>query len=320
MQAAGFRAQAKPPIWVASIPGKWLLQHTTPSWRIQDPIKGFNRVVKEKRAKEIAVAVLAQGRTFPNAIVLATDMAAPDGGGPTLDLPETARFLVIDGQHRMWAQNFSNFEAPYTCVIHFGLTEAKMAELFLEINDTQRRVPSSLRWDLFRLVRPDDDLDSIAATELLYDLVSSEETPLYQRVDLTGENPLLRLKQGSIAPEIRALVAGRTGALKALSYEARYDGLLHFFEGLRDVDSDEWADGTSPFLRNRILRATIRNFNEIVQTVGKEADKISAEEFGRYLRKIKRKNLTQEKLASIQGAAGIKAIYDLIHADIFGEK
>src|SRR5690348_6748385 len=70
----GFLLQENPAIFVAALPGRWLLQHTTPSWRIVDPEKGFQRIVREERAREIAAAVLDQHRTFPNAIILATDL------------------------------------------------------------------------------------------------------------------------------------------------------------------------------------------------------------------------------------------------------
>ena len=167
LSVPGFVLQEQPGILTAAVPGKWLLKHSTPSWRIRDPQLGFQRVVREDRSQNIAVAVLDQGRTFPNSIVLATDksdLAVSDG---LLSLPARSRFLVVDGQHRLWAQHFSGLDAKYSCVIHLGLTEVEMARLFLEINDNQKRVPSSLRWDLVRLVRPDDDPIAITAAELV---------------------------------------------------------------------------------------------------------------------------------------------------------
>jgi hypothetical protein len=67
----GFEFQKKPRIYHALIPGRWLLERTTPSWRIKDPVQGFQRLIREERARQIAVAVLDQGRSFPNSIVLA---------------------------------------------------------------------------------------------------------------------------------------------------------------------------------------------------------------------------------------------------------
>ena len=89
-----------------------------------------------------------RGGPFPNAITLATDLKDFKSSDQGIVLPKKVKFLVVDGQHRLWAQTFSEVDGQYACIIHLRKTEKEMAELFLEINDNQRRVPSSLRWDL----------------------------------------------------------------------------------------------------------------------------------------------------------------------------
>ena len=70
----------------------------------------------------------------------------------------------------------------------------------------QRRVPSSLRWDLVRLVRPGDST-TVLTVEVVYELATRKESPFYAvGIDMTGEKPLT-IKQGSLAPEIRSIVA-----------------------------------------------------------------------------------------------------------------
>ena len=118
-----------------------------------------------ERAKQIARTVLDRERSFPNAITLASDIKSFLTSGNTITLPDKVRFLVVDGQHRLWAQHYSKKNAQYACIIHLDKSEKEMAELFLEINDNQRRVPSSLRWDLVRLVRPEGDEAAIMAAE-----------------------------------------------------------------------------------------------------------------------------------------------------------
>ena len=95
-------------------------------------------------------------------------------------------------------------------MIHTGMSIERMANLFLEINDNQKRVPSSLRWDLLRLVRPDDDRHAIAASEIVYLLATEKESPFFQRIDLTGEQSELQIKQGSLAPEFKRLISRRS--------------------------------------------------------------------------------------------------------------
>jgi DGQHR domain-containing protein len=310
MSVSAFELQQEPSIIVAAVPGQWLLEHSTPSWRIKDPMKGFQRIVKEQRARDIALAVLNQGRTFPNAIVLATNARRLTITSGQVALPGHIKFLVVDGQHRLWAQKFAEHEATYACVIHTGLTEVEMARLFLEINDNQKRVPSSLRWDLVRLVRPDDDPAAIKAAELVYELATDSASALLQRIDLTGEQGAIELKQGSVAPELKTLVSTKKAGFKALDFEKTFEILCRYLAAARSVDPDQWRSGESPLTKPRVLRGLLRLLPDIVVKHGKPAETLSAQVFAEYLSRIDRDSLSAENIRAIQGSAGIKQIYD----------
>jgi len=316
LQVDGFELQASPRILVASIPGDWLLSHSTPSWRIEDPIKGFQRVVREERAQAIAWSVLDQQRTFPNAVVLATDATKFTITNGKLALPASARFLVVDGQHRIWAQHYSDYEANYCCMVHVGLSEVQMAELFLEINDNQKRVPSSLRWDLVRLVRPDDDPYAIAAAELVYDLATNEDSPLFQRIDLTGEQGEKDLKQGSIAPELKSLASSKRAGIRNADIEQVYDALIRYLEALRSVDVKGWRDGTTPFLKARVMRALLRMIPDVLAKSGKDIKAAKVSDYKTIISNIDRSSLSDEQIRAHQGSAGIKQIYEMILSQI----
>jgi DGQHR domain-containing protein len=313
----GFTLQDYPKIFVSAIPGKWLLSRTTPSWRIRDPEKGFQRVVREDRARQIALSVLDQRRTFPNAIVLATNDKIQDKNGDILIMAET-RFLVVDGQHRLWAQKFSDYEANYACLIHSGLSEVEMADLFLEINDNQKRVPSSLRWDLVRLVRPEDDPYGVAAVEIIYLLATEEDSPLFQRIDLTGEQSEIQLKQGSLAPELKRFLS-KSKILDVQPFEVQYDLVFHYSIAIKDIDGDQWGMPDSVFYKARVLRALIRLLTDIIILRDFPISDFTHKDFIPFLMRIKKETLGSEEIRSKQGSAGIKAIYDEIHRQVFVE-
>ena len=313
----GFELQSDPRVYVAAIAGKWLLQHTTPSWRIEDPQKGFQRVVKEERARQIALAVLEQRRTFPGAIVLATDKRDFVKQGATLLLPHKIKFLVVDGQHRLWAQHYSEYEATYACMIHVGLTEVEMARLFLEINDNQKRVPSSLRWDLVRLVQPEADPSGTAAVQLIYQLTTEKESPLYQRIDLTGEQAEISLKQSSLAPEIK-LIVSRRSPFHELSFDDQYNLLVQYLIAIRDLDVDTWGTPDSNYYRARVLRALLRLLPDLMSRIKGSPRELGFADFSKYLSRIDPKTLSQEDLRATQGNAGIKAITDQIRHQMLG--
>jgi len=316
LKVSAILLQENPRIYSAVIPGKWLITHSTPSWRIKNPKKGFQRVVKEKRAREIAITVINQGRTFPNSIVLATEKSALVYDNFQLGLPPKTLFLVVDGQHRLWAQYYADIEVSYSCVIHLGLTKVQMARLFLEINDNQKRVPSSLRWDLVRLVRPDDDPTAIESAELVYELAINPTSPLYQRIDLTGEQAEIELKQGSIAPELKSLVSSRRADFKELDFDSHFEILVRFLAAIRAVDPQRWKTGKSTLMRARVLRALLRLLPDLSTELRKRPDSISANEYVEFMKKVDLEALAPEKIIAVQGSAGIKQIHGLLKKQI----
>lgn len=313
--ARALRLQSDPPVYVVVISGRWLLTHTTPSWRIKDPMQGFQRIVNETRAKQIARTVLDRGRAFPNAITLATNLKDFRLSENEIVIPNKTKFLVVDGQHRLWAQKFSDTDGQYACIIHLNKTEREMAQLFLEINDNQRRVPSSLRWDLVRLVRPEKDEATVTAADLVYVLATREDSPFYLSIDLTGEAKGDSIKQGSLAPEIRTLVA--KAKKKHNPTIEQYESLLiHFFSAVRSLNPSGWGDPTSTYYRARVLRALIRVLVDFVQRA-KSLDQLTAPFFLIELKKIDPETLSEEKLRAAQGSAGVADLYQTIRSQVF---
>jgi hypothetical protein len=49
IEVSGIVLREEPKVYLAAIVGPWLLSHSTPSWRAEDPQKGFQRIVKETR-------------------------------------------------------------------------------------------------------------------------------------------------------------------------------------------------------------------------------------------------------------------------------
>lgn len=302
-----------PPVYFAAIPGRWLLAHSTPSWRIDDPQKGFQRIVKEQRAKEIARTVIDTNRTFPNAITLATSTKAYPFLDRTLALPSDAKLLVVDGQHRLYAQKYSEIEATYPCIIHLARTEQQMAALFLEINDNQRRVPSSLRWDLVRLVKSQDEAIQMTV-DLVFELATRPESPLHSvGIDLTGESKTVAIKQGSLAPEIKTLV-NRHLKTKSNSFNDYLELLIRFFAAIRSLDPDGWNEANSQFFKARVLRALLRVLSDLL---GKETfAKLTTERLRAYFSRIDPSTLSDQELRRVQGSAGVQDLYKTITAQV----
>lgn len=315
IEVPALQLQDAPPVYVIVISGRWLLEHTTPSWRLKDPMKGFQRIVKKDRAKQIARTILDRKRAFPNAITLATDARNFTRSGNKILIPDKAKFLVVDGQHRLWAQKFSQKDGQYACIIHLNKSEKEMAELFLEINENQRRVPSSLRWDLVRLVRPEGDEAAVTASEIVLALVEREDSPFHISIDLTGEQKDLSIKQGSLAPEIKTLVV-RAKKVHDPTFDDYVSLLIRFFSAVRSLNPTGWGDPSSTYYKARVLRALIRVLTDIV--VGaKSMDKLTALLLLEKLKKIDPSTLSEEKIRASQGSAGVIDLYEAMKKQVF---
>ena len=306
--------QDSPPVYVIVISGRWLLEHTTPSWRIKDPMKGFQRIVKEDRARQIARTILDRQRAFPNAITLATDAREFKHTDSKIVIPDKAKFLVVDGQHRLWAQKFSQKDGQYACIIHLNKSEKEMAELFLEINENQRRVPSSLRWDLVRLVRPEGDEAAVTASEIVFALVDREDSPFHISIDLTGEQKELSVKQGSLAPEIKTLVT-RAKKVHDPTFDDYVSLLIRFFSAVRSLNPSGWGDPSSTYYRARVLRALIRVLTDLVVDA-RSLDKLTALLLLEKLQKIDPSTLSEERIRAAQGSAGVIDLYEAMKKQV----
>jgi DGQHR domain-containing protein len=315
MTVQALRLQSAPPVYVTVISGRWLLEHTTPSWRIRDPIKGFQRIVNQPRARQIARTVLDEERTFPNAITLATDLKDFKSSDKGIVIPKKVKFLVVDGQHRLWAQTFSEVDGQYACIIHLRKTEKEMAELFLEINDNQRRVPSSLRWDLVRLVRPTGDEAAVTAAELVFELATRPESPFYFAIDLTGEQKDVSIKQGSLAPELKTLVGKVKKALDP-TFEEYASLLIRFFSAVRSLNPQGWGDPNSTYYKARVLRALIRVLTDII-IKEEDIESLTALSLLEDLKKIDPETLSEERVRAAQGSAGVTDLYQAMKDQVF---
>ena len=205
-------------------------------------------------------------------------------------------------------------DGQYACIIHLGKTEKEMAELFLEINENQRRVPSSLRWDLVRLVRPAGDESGIMAAELVLALVEREDSPFHISIDLTGEQKELTIKQGSLAPEIKSLVT-RTKKSHDATFDDYLSLLIRFFSAVRSLDPRGWGDPKSTFYQARVLRALLRVLTDMAAAT-KPLDKLTTVYLQGRLKKIDPDTLSKETLRASQGSAGVTDLYKAMKGQV----
>lgn len=132
--------------------------------RNEDAKAGFQRVLDNDRAKQIANYIDVGFGTIPSSIVLS---AQPDAdlriiGSKTIEFKDTAKaFLVLDGQHRVYGFSLAETVLRVPVVIYNGLSRQDETRLFIDINTKQRPVPNELLLDIKRLAEYETDLEKV---------------------------------------------------------------------------------------------------------------------------------------------------------------
>lgn len=141
----------------------------------EDPEHGFQRVLSEKRAQEIADYVDGGG-TIPSSVVLS---AQSESDFRSVDRSKTAAFkfgptafLILDGQHRVFGFAKAKTSLRVPVVVYDGLSKEQEAQLFIDINTKQRPVPKELLLAIKGLAKTESDVE--ATLSQLFDLFHAD--------------------------------------------------------------------------------------------------------------------------------------------------
>lgn len=146
------------------------------SSRDEDPVDGFQRVLDEKRALEIANYIDNEQGTVPSAIILSAQKEADIeiiGRGRTLEfLPHAKAFLILDGQHRVYGFSKASSTLRVPVIIYVGLSRKEESRLFIDINSKQKGVPSELLLDIKKMAEYENSTEE--SLRLIFDLFYSD--------------------------------------------------------------------------------------------------------------------------------------------------
>lgn len=147
--------QNKKEFYIAILPTEILKKVCYVSSRDTDPKEGFQRSLNESRAKDIANYMNLRDGIIPSAIILSAQDSVQfshNKGNETISFKENSHgFMVLDGQHRLFGlfKSEKNYEIPV--VIFNNLNTTDEVNLFIDINTTQKGVPTTLLLDIKNL-------------------------------------------------------------------------------------------------------------------------------------------------------------------------
>jgi len=179
--SVSYVTQGKYKFYSLTVPSDILAKTCFATTREDDPIEGFQRVLDQKRAREIAEYIDNALGTIPTSIVLSAQDKAElkiVSRGKTLEFKYTPRaFLILDGQHRVYGFSMAKTALRIPVIIYNGLSRKEESRLFIDINTKQRPVSSELLLDIKQLAEYETDQEQICRE--IFDLFHSEtDSPL----------------------------------------------------------------------------------------------------------------------------------------------
>ena len=170
--------------------------------------QAYQRLVNKKRIEDIG-KYIDKGGYFPNSIIV--NIASkkqelkwePAGqiehdsntSMGVLHLPREYRSMfIIDGQHRLYGYSKAVSEAHHTVpvVAFLNLPEAEQAKIFVDINHTQKSVPTNLLRSIMADFHWNSDDASLAIsamkTRVITCLNIDDKSPFYNRIILSEED------------------------------------------------------------------------------------------------------------------------------------
>lgn len=271
--------QGEHKFYTLTMPSEILAKTCFISSREEDPKEGFQRLLDEKRAQQIADYIDNGLGTIPTAIILSAQPEAEleiTGKGKTIKFKEHPKaFLILDGQHRVYGFNLAKTSVRIPVVIYNNLSRRDESRIFIDINTRQKPVPNELLFDIKNLAEYEND----------------NETFLREIFDLFHENPHSILLGLTSPAEKSRLKLSRVAFNAAFSLITKYFGdkepqevfeicnnyLISIFNGLRKLGLEKSITNSTVF------KAVISIFPHIAQRTKDKYSNYLSESFAEIL-------------------------------------
>ena len=241
--------QGKHTFYSLTIPSDVLAQSCFVSTRDEDPIKGFQRVLDEKRAIEIATYIDGGLGTIPNAIILSAQPDAKliiDGKKKTLGFQSGRSFLVLDGQHRVYGFTMAKTSLRVPVIIYNNLSRRDETRLFIDINTKQRAVSNELLLDIKSLAEYENDAETVMR-ELFDSFLNDPVSPLLGKLTPASRSAG-KLTRVTFNQAFKPLIPMFSQSQDDnVVYEATKTYLLAFVGGLQKIKSADAVTNATVF-------------------------------------------------------------------------
>ena len=264
-------------LYVFKLTAEEIHNHFVVSRRLEDKEEGYQRIVKEKKIKEIVAYLSGKSSDsypsiLPSNILIALDNIEYDETTKELTIKDNQngyKGLIIDGQHR--AKGGYEFNSKFELlIVAIGDLEPKhQARLFITINKTQTPLPTSLYMDLISTTSDEDIRDNLneetitaeqKATEIIRDLNSNDDSCLKDLIAMTGEESK-KISLSSIMPFVKEYINYTNGKFKGYSFNQQVQIFINYFNAIKVVYENDWEKGS--VFKTTVLGGLIKSLGDV---------------------------------------------------------
>lgn len=245
--------------------------------KTDDKDEGYQRALSESRAEDIKKFILNKNTISPAIVIaLESSKACFDPVKSCInieDLEDSA--WVIDGQHRLrgaaLADDTSHIELPVIAYIGIDLTEQIFQ--FVTINKEAKGVPTSLYYDLLKMLPPKTK-PSEAAKEVAADiganLRKNENSIFYDRIVVVTSPKKGQISLNNFVRKTSPLILENKGFFAAYSQQEFSLILENYFQAIKCVFPHEFFRGRERFFQTLGFGAMVNALTTVFSLTVKE--------------------------------------------------
>lgn len=222
------------------------LCYVTP--RSKDSPEEIQRLLDEKRAKEIGEYIKNDTSLLPNAVVISLNpevSVTPTGSENevTIEFPsDNGKFAyVLDGQHRLAGFDHSDgvkFDLPVVAL--YDATEDQRGKVFADINSKQVRVSDVHLLELYYQIKELPSEES-ATMDIVHKLAKDNDSPLCGKIKLTDDQKNAWVKNKRMKQCIAPHAEGG-GVLHGKTPAAQVQIFKEYLKGVKSLWPTAWGN------------------------------------------------------------------------------
>lgn len=276
------------------------------SRRKDDADKGFQRLLSNKRAREIAKYLDSGTGVIPSALIVSAQPCANleyDEKASRLILErEENSLLVLDGQHRLYGMKSAEKEYEIPVVIFSKLTTQEEIRQFIDINTTQKGVPSALILDIKGPAGTETKIEERQRT--LFEKLN--ERSVLSGLMSSSESKVGKISRTAFNSSTKSIF--ESGPLSNATDENIYSAVKNYLEAVVTIFRlSEKAE--AKITKNVLFKAVMLMFNDVVDKCISLYGNLKTESFAAYLDPLK--NLEYEHYTGTNKTTEVRIVNDI---------